>query len=179
MPYIVSYEGKEFRINLKEIGENIYEVKIEELGEEGKTLSERVYRVDVVTRDFENFSVITNNKSFEVDVEDKGEGNFEVFVEGEHFAFNLMDEFRKRMEEILHGGKDRAASGEVRTSMPGKVTRVFVKEGDFVEKDKPLLTLEAMKMENEFRAPKDGIVKSIKVKVGDVVNAGALLVVIE
>ncbi|MGB9807436.1 MAG: biotin/lipoyl-containing protein [Thermosulfidibacteraceae bacterium] len=179
MPYIVTYEDKEFRVSLKGVAQNLYEVKIEELDGEGNTVSEKTYTVDIVTKDFENFSVICNGNSYEVDVEDKGENNFEVFVNGEHFAFNLMDEFRKKMEEILHGGKERVASGEVRTSMPGKVTRVFVKEGDKVETDTPLLTIEAMKMENEFRAPKSGIVKTVKVKVGDVVNAGALLVVIE
>lgn len=180
MPYAISWDDKEYRVTLKNLSSSVFEVTLEELDENGNVTASRKYTVDVTTKDYENFSVIDEyGMSYEVDIEDKGEGNFEVFVNGEHFGFNLMDEFRKKMEKLLHGDKLALASGEVRTSMPGKVTKIFVSEGDIVKKDQPLLTIEAMKMENEFRAPKDGVVRSLKVKVGDIVNTGSLLVVVE
>ena len=63
--------------------------------------------------------------------------------------------------------------------MPGKVLRVLVREGDRVEAGQGLLTLEAMKMENEIPAPKNGTIKKILIKKGDTVNTGDPLIEIE
>lgn len=63
--------------------------------------------------------------------------------------------------------------------LPGNILQVFVKEGDEVKKDEPLLMYEAMKMENKLLAEKDGIVKSIKVIVGDAVLQNDLLIELE
>ena len=63
--------------------------------------------------------------------------------------------------------------------MPGKVVRVLVKEGDTVEFGQGLLVLEAMKMQNEIRAPKSGIVRGIGVSAGATVNTGQFLLSLE
>lgn len=74
-------------------------------------------------------------------------------------------------------GKKKAV--RVRAQMPGKIVRVLVKAGERVSKDQPLLVMEAMKMENEIRAPSDGVVLKLDVTSGQNVETGALLVVIE
>jgi biotin carboxyl carrier protein len=63
--------------------------------------------------------------------------------------------------------------------MPGKVIEIFVKEGDVVKANKPLLIMEAMKMENEMRAASDVKIKQICVKQGDSIEAGAVLIKFE
>ena len=63
--------------------------------------------------------------------------------------------------------------------MPGKIIEIFVKEGDIVKANKPLLIMEAMKMENEMRATRDVKIKEIKVKQGDSVESGAVLIKFE
>ncbi len=63
--------------------------------------------------------------------------------------------------------------------MPGKVVRVLVKPGDTVKARQPLIVVEAMKMENELRSPKDGVVRDVKVDEGTSVEAGSLLAVVE
>lgn len=63
--------------------------------------------------------------------------------------------------------------------MPGKIMRVLVREGDSVSHDQSLLVLEAMKMQNEIRAPKDGIVKELTAVPGTAVNTGDFLLSIE
>ena len=63
--------------------------------------------------------------------------------------------------------------------MPGKVIRVLVKPGDSVSYDQGLLVLEAMKMQNEIRAPKTGVVKQIGVQPGGTVGAGDFLISLE
>lgn len=62
--------------------------------------------------------------------------------------------------------------------MPGNILKVMVKPGDSVKRGQVLLILEAMKMENEIVAPKDGVVQSVGVNEGNTVDTGASLVVI-
>ncbi len=71
------------------------------------------------------------------------------------------------------------ASGEtVSAPMPGNIIRVDVKEGDKVKSGQVLIILEAMKMENEIVAPKDGTVAQVVTSKGAVVDTGSPLVVI-
>ena len=77
---------------------------------------------------------------------------------------------------------DRAgAAGPFRivAPMPGKIVRVLVREGDQVRARQPIVVIEAMKMENELRAERDGTVTEILVAEGRTVDSGALLVVIQ
>jgi biotin carboxyl carrier protein len=63
--------------------------------------------------------------------------------------------------------------------MPGKVVRVLVKGGDVIAARQPVIVVEAMKMENELRAAREGTVAEIHVSEGMSVDAGTLLVVIQ
>ena len=63
--------------------------------------------------------------------------------------------------------------------MPGKIVRVLVKAGDEVKARQGLVVVEAMKMENELRATRDGRVKDVHVAEGALVESGRLLLVIE
>ena len=69
-----------------------------------------------------------------------------------------------------------AGEGVVTAPMPGKILRILVKEGEEVKTGQGLLTLEAMKMENEIPSPKDGVIKKILVKEGDTVDTGQALI---
>ncbi|NUT56803.1 MAG: hypothetical protein HOQ03_12580, partial [Thermoleophilia bacterium] len=71
------------------------------------------------------------------------------------------------------------ASGNVVAPMPGTVVRVGVAPGDRVEARRPLVVLEAMKMETPLTAPYDATVKAVHVEEGDRVAGGALLVELE
>ena len=63
--------------------------------------------------------------------------------------------------------------------MPGKVIRLLCQVGDTVAHDQGLVVLEAMKMQNEIRAPKSGVVKEIAVQEGRVVSSGDFLLSLE
>jgi biotin carboxyl carrier protein len=67
-------------------------------------------------------------------------------------------------------------TGFVKSPLPGVILKVYVKEGDPVKIGTKLLMLEAMKMENNINADKEGVVKSIKVKEGDSVLEGDVLI---
>lgn len=78
--------------------------------------------------------------------------------------------------EMAEGG---ASGGAVAALMPGTVIDVRVNEGDQVSAGAVLLIFEAMKMQNEVKAPHDGVVKRIAVKAGQAVGNGDVMVVIE
>jgi pyruvate carboxylase subunit B len=63
--------------------------------------------------------------------------------------------------------------------MPGRAVRVLVDVGDRVRARQGLVVIEAMKMENELRSPRDGVVAEVCVQPGTAVDAGAVLVVID
>jgi biotin carboxyl carrier protein len=63
--------------------------------------------------------------------------------------------------------------------MPGKVIRVLIKPGDAVKAGQGLVVVEAMKMQNELKALRDGTVASVSAREGATVTAGEVLATIE
>jgi biotin carboxyl carrier protein len=76
------------------------------------------------------------------------------------------------------GGEVASGPQRISAPMPGKIVRVLVQPGDTVQPRQPVVVIEAMKMENELRASREGIVTEIAVKEGQSVEAGALLAII-
>ena len=68
---------------------------------------------------------------------------------------------------------------EIGASIPGKVIKVLVKEGDEVEEHQPLIVIEAMKMETNIVSKTTGKIKSIKVKENEMVCDKQLLMILE
>jgi biotin carboxyl carrier protein len=71
--------------------------------------------------------------------------------------------------------RPRSGDGRIKAPIPGLVTRVLVQEGDKVEADQAIIVLEAMKMENEIRAPFNGEIHSLAVTPGETVVRNAVL----
>lgn len=67
---------------------------------------------------------------------------------------------------------------EISAPLSGKIVRMGIKTGDFVEDDEEMLVIEAMKMETPVFAPFDGTIKEIKAKTGDQIKEGDILVII-
>ena len=63
--------------------------------------------------------------------------------------------------------------------MPGKVLKVLVKAGEQVKENQPIIVLEAMKMENEIVAPKDGVVSAVYVNEGAAIDVGQPIATVE
>jgi biotin carboxyl carrier protein len=105
----------------------------------------------------------------------------EVVVDGWRIDVELEFERRAVLRERARRGAGTASRGgpvEVRAIIPGRVVAVSVAAGDSVEADQQVLVVEAMKMQNELRAPREGTVERVGVAVGDTIDVGDLLVVI-
>ena len=97
-------------------------------------------------------------------------------IDGVEVAAEAVDE---RSLAASRGTRQHASGRhELRAPMPGLLRAVHVKEGDVVERDAPLVTLEAMKMENELRAPARARVLKLSASAGSKVEGGAVLLVL-
>jgi biotin carboxyl carrier protein len=86
--------------------------------------------------------------------------------------------FVRAGEESVASASTAKKGVRVRAQMPGKIIRVLIQEGAEVQKDQPLLVMEAMKMENEIRAPQAGVIGQLKVSEGSTVESGADLIIL-
>ena len=101
----------------------------------------------------------------------------DVSLHGRNYAVTIVDPKRLRSAHDAHGHQHGLA--EITAPMPGKVVRVQTEAGASVEKGSGIVVVEAMKMQNEMKSPRAGVVVSINVKPGDTVNAGDVLAIVE
>jgi len=107
----------------------------------------------------------------------KSKDHFDVSFRGRNHVVTIVDP--KRLRSGQNSDRHHHGVAEIRASMPGKVVRVQTEAGETVEKGAGVIVVEAMKMQNEMKSPRDGVIVSINVQAGDTVNAGDVLAVIE
>jgi biotin carboxyl carrier protein len=154
-----------------------FTVEIDELSGGGVQVHVDGQRVDVDARlpPTGAGSLLLDGVSYLVDL-GEGRGETQVVVDGQAFRVQVEDQAGRRQGVPASGG---AGVGQrLVAPMPGKVVAVLVEVGGSVKPGAGLVVLEAMKMENEFRATGGGVVTEIHVTVGQTVNAGDLLVVV-
>lgn len=125
----------------------------------------------------QNFRVTVNGKVFEVTVEDLGAGSPSVNVP----TAPVTDQTATpELSQPVESSRETVAvsDGDKRVDAPlsGNILAIKVKPGDHVKYGQVLLTLEALKMENEIVAPEDAVVKEIYVQTGSAVKVGDLLI---
>ncbi len=161
MRYEVTLDGRRVRVDLASDGR--FEIE------------DRVVAADVreIVR-ARQWSITVESESHEVTV--LTHEPLRLDVDGIDVRASVVD------ERALRAGSatGRASSGraELRAPMPGLLKALHEKEGDLVEADTPVATLEAMKMENELLAPVRGRVTRLAHSAGTKVEGGAVLAVI-
>lgn len=124
------------------------------------------------------YHIINNMGSFNAEVVsfDREAKTAEIKVNGIIYTVTAKDQFDVLLDKLGLSSLNSAKVSEVKAPMPGLVLKVFVSEGSEVKKGDNLFILEAMKMENIIKSPADVIVKSIKIKPGDKVEKGQVLI---
>jgi pyruvate carboxylase subunit B len=137
------------------------------------------YRVSVAeNRNGIVHAMMLNNKFYQVEILKDDDGYPKgIYVDGEYFSANLLkiDKLFYYKEKSVPSSK----SGMVKSFIPGNIKKVFFREGEAVDEGDLILIHEAMKMENEMRAPKRGTIKRLGVEEGDNILANHLLFEIE
>ena len=162
----MSWDFMELEFN---IDEKIYQLNLEfKDGQYRVNLGDREYVVDSSLISDNCLSLLINGKAFTVYfAEANGKRYFSIG--GEQFCIQ-----EAKSESFKASDADSTALDEaptVASPMPGKVVKIFVREGDEVEKGQGLVIVEAMKMENEIKSPVKGKVEKVNFKPGDLVDA--------
>ena len=138
----------------------------------------RSYQLEVSGTKPGSYLLMLEGRIYECRVEAGGHGAADVHVGGHTFAVTLIDPKR-----LQRGGRSagaaEAGTDQIVAPMPGKVVRVLVEQGAAVEAGDAVVVVEAMKMQNELKAPRAGIVSALHAQTGTTVGAGEVLAVIE
>jgi acetyl/propionyl-CoA carboxylase alpha subunit len=103
-------------------------------------------------------------------------GAYTLWVDGFRFDGEALDERTRAIRDITAETSKTSGPLALTAPMPGLIVRVSVAAGDEVQAGQGIIVMEAMKMENELRAPAAGMVKTVHVEPGKAVEKGALLV---
>ncbi|MEP7213620.1 MAG: biotin/lipoyl-containing protein [Acidobacteriota bacterium] len=163
-----------------EIAENKHEIEIKREGERVfANIDGREYDVEVSEPEPGVYLIKNAGKVYEVSISQDASapGVMNASLENHTFPVRITDPKRLRGAADADGVLDGPA--EIKTAMPGKVVRVLVAAGAEVEKGDGVVVVEAMKMQNELKAPKSGKIKEIRVSEGSTVAAGETLGTVE
>lgn len=159
---VLNIRGNQKVVEISPKGEGSYRAKVNE--------NEYNLRVTPVDRDI--YLLDLNGMVFDCFVYENKNG-YVVFLNGETIEIETG-------LTLLSGGKlEKKGKVEVKARMPGRVKKILAKVGESIDKDRGVLTLEAMKMENEIKSPKDGVLKELNVKEGMTIEVGTVLFVVE
>ncbi len=149
-------------------------------------------RAVAVTHEVEGYRIAIDGREHEVGADPAPDGELALTVDGlrrrAHVARDgtalavTLAGYATRLTHVDALDSKRAAEaadGHLRAPMPGRVVKVHVAPGAFVQRGEPLVVLEAMKMEHTIAAPTAGRVQSVPFGAGDLVAEGAELVVLE
>ncbi len=164
MLYDVSIDGRKYRLDLSQAD-----------GQWFCRLNGIDLEVDAILARPDVLSLRIANRAYEIKAEHVA-AELHLWVGSARFAAEVYDPRSLR-------GRGRAADDrgpiKITAAMPGKVVRVLAKEGDQVAPGSGIAVVEAMKMQNEIKSPKKGILQKILITEGAAVNAGDVLAIVE
>lgn len=137
--------------------------------------------LDVVSVAPHQFQIISENLCYDAKIQASNfqKKTYEVIVNNRLYAVTIANDLDQLIKELGFDMLSNHKVNEVKAPMPGLILEINVEVGQTVKENDNLLILGAMKMENSFQSPRDGVVKAIAVAVGDAVDKGQLLVELE
>ena len=141
------------------------------------------------------FKIAIDDRTYEVQAQSLAPGLLSMIIEGRSVLAHTARDDRGRIvcmggvsyhlddlcdeEGAAGAGSAQGGDGIIATPMPGKIVAVHVKEGDAVEKQQPLIVVEAMKMQNDILSDVKGTVKKVHFSAGEQASFGDPLIEIE
>jgi biotin carboxyl carrier protein len=153
-------------VNLLSQNENILEVDID-----GK-----VYKVDLMHTADGTFSILESGHSYNIELVPHAEAKkYTAYTLYKAYDLEVIDAEARYLRNRGGAGFD-SDENTISSPMPGKVVNVMVEVGDVVKEGETVIIISAMKMESEYKAPKDGVVKKINVKNDDTIEGDQILI---
>lgn len=165
MVYDITIDGKNYRLQLKR----------KDAGWDCR-LDGRPIEIDAVLTRRDVLSVISGGKAYEIRRERSGLDTH-LWVGITRHAVSIRDP--RSLRARADGAGDGQGPRKLVAPMPGRIVRLLVEEKSEVEAGQGIVVVEAMKMQNEIKSPKKGVVKTLAVAAGANVNAGDVLAIVE
>ena len=124
------------------------------------------------------FSFTSGGKEYQIKIDDRGERGVRVAVNGKEFCFGADDAVETVSVAQAAMPKRLLGAKEVAAPLAGTISEIAIRAGDIVSVGQKLLTLSAMKMENEILSEIDGKIKEIKIAQGQKVAEGDILIIL-
>lgn len=119
------------------------------------------------------------NKVYEITTTKLSNEKYSFLLNGHNFETTVRTTLKEKAVEYLQNKENLNHHDEVIAPMPGLIVSLKKKSGDKVKMGESLLTLEAMKMENDLRSPASGTIKKVNYKEGENVEKGAVILIID
>lgn len=163
-------------------------------------LGKRLANVELLTEDGNQIKILVDSKEYDLDILQVENGVYSVLYKGRSFNVELIETdspkkysvntfYHSYDAEIIdaetkylqarNSGNLEATESTISSPMPGKVVKIPVKLGSEVKKGDTVIIISAMKMESEYKAMKDGVVKEIFVCEEDTIDGNQPLLFID
>ena len=144
---------------------------------EGWFINGNAFDGDIAALGNNRFHVIWNNKSYNIEVLDRNaaEKSTHLLINGQHYHTTAKDDLDLLLEKMGMQSGSSQKINNVKAPMPGLIQSIAVAEGDSIEKGDNLLVLVAMKMENVIKSSGSGVIKTLKVMPGQIVEKNQVL----
>ena len=156
---------------------NKYDFEVDRKGEKLR-VDDNAVNADIKQLNDQLYHIINDNGSYNAEVVsfDREAKTAEIKVNNNIYKVTAKDQFDLLLDKMGLSNLMAARVSDIKAPMPGLVLKVLVEEGAEVKKGENLFVLEAMKMENIIKAPADVTIKTIKIKPGDKVEKGQILI---
>lgn len=150
--------------------------------EKGRTFADgQEIFIDMVNGTDQHLHILHNNKSYRAEVVSfsSAEKSCSIKINGNHYSLEIKDQYDELLHQLGLDNLSKVKIAELKAPMPGLVLKIFVSEGDKVQKGENILVLEAMKMENIIKSPADVTIKAIKIRPSDTVEKNQVMFLFE
>jgi len=163
--FVVNIDGEKLSVNTN----NLHKIKID--GNE--------YNTTITQLSDYTFKVKLDDKIFHITTNRLSNTEFAFLVDGHYFESNIRTKLEDEAARILNNKETAKGEHKIKSPMPGLVLKLYKDLGEEVNKDEPILLLEAMKMENVIKAPVTGFVKEIMIKEQSSVEKNEVLILMQ
>ena len=163
MKYVTTINNKTFEIEIQRDGSLLVNGEPRE--------------VDFMAMGPSLYSILMDHQSHELVIEER-DRDIEVLLRGKLYAGEVLDERAQLMAARTGGLATDTGEMSIKAPMPGLVVAVPVEAGAIVQAGQTVIILESMKMQNELKSPRDGIVNHIHVQAGQSVEQNKVLMTI-
>lgn len=163
MKYVTTINGKTFEVEIHKDGT--------------VTVNGKPRQVDFLALGPSLYSVLMDNLSYELVIEERYD-QIEVLMRGKLYSGQVLDERARLLMTRRSGFAPESGEISIKAPMPGLVVAIPVAEGQQVTAGQTVVILESMKMQNELKAPREGVIQRVSAKAGESVEQNKVLVTI-